>query len=171
MTMCEPLPLADLLPMELQLTQSAQDFHAKTLAARENVRALLVNAAASGVTPPVLLANYDRDSCSWKTSQACLILGWETFSETWPRSGMMQNGIAYRLQPLVPSMAATAFGLWLTPTANEDAAGRAGANMQKMLGNHPAIRGAGDGTLNPAWVEWLMGFDTAHTDCAPSETQ
>jgi hypothetical protein len=26
------------------------------------------------------------------------------------------------------------------------------------------------GSLNPAWVEWLMGFPIGWTDCEPSET-
>ena len=84
-----------------------------------------------------------------------------------------------------------------TPTANEDAAGRPGAKMQRMLGNHPDIRNwstptardanslkkvmrgkwskeAGQeiieplpvqvgGTLNPTWVEWLMGWPLGWT--------
>ena len=28
----------------------------------------------------------------------------------------------------------------------------------------------GSGSLNPAWVEWLMGFPIGHTDLKPSET-
>jgi hypothetical protein len=59
--------------------------------------------------------------------------------------------------------------LWPTPTANEDAAGRPTGKMQAMLGNHPAIRGTTEaewasGSLNPTWVEWLMGFPLGHTD-------
>jgi hypothetical protein len=41
--------------------------------------------------------------------------------------------------------------------------------MQKMLGNHPEIRGTTPeewqrGSLNPTWVEWLMGYPIEHTD-------
>jgi hypothetical protein len=64
---------------------------------------------------------------------------------------------------------ATAVKQWPTPTANEDAAGLPGSKMQPMLGNHPAIRGSGSGTLNPRWVEWLMGFPDGHTALEPSE--
>ena len=58
---------------------------------------------------------------------------------------------------------------WPTPTANEDAAGTPNGKMQAMLGNHPSLRGTtseewGRGTLNPTWVEWLMGFPLEHTD-------
>lgn len=63
--------------------------------------------------------------------------------------------------------------MWLTPQANEDAAGTPNGNMQKMLGNHPLIRGTTpeqwkSGTLNPMWIEWLMGFPLGWTDCDAS---
>ena len=53
--------------------------------------------------------------------------------------------------------------MWPTPTANEDAAGTPDGKMQKMLGNHPSIRGEtpqewAEGSLNPTWVSWLMGY-------------
>jgi len=51
-----------------------------------------------------------------------------------------------------------------TPTANEDAAGKAGGNMQKMLGNDPNVRNTGEGTLASEWVELLMGYPKGWTD-------
>jgi hypothetical protein len=60
---------------------------------------------------------------------------------------------------------------WPTPCANEDAAGRPGAKMQKMLGNHPEIRGnLTGGTLSANWTEWLMGWPIGHTDLKPLGT-
>jgi hypothetical protein len=64
--------------------------------------------------------------------------------------------------------------MWPTPTANEDAAGTPNGKMQGMLGNPPDIRGTTQeewnrGSLNPAWVEWLMGFPEGWTDLKPSE--
>jgi hypothetical protein len=51
-----------------------------------------------------------------------------------------------------------------TPTANEDAAGRPEGKMQRMLGNHPAVRYTGEGTLNPDWVEsYLMDYPIGWT--------
>jgi hypothetical protein len=61
--------------------------------------------------------------------------------------------------------------MWPTPTANEDAAGTPNGKMQKMLGNHPDVRSTGSGTLNPMWVEWLMGFPIGWTDLEHLETQ
>ena len=58
---------------------------------------------------------------------------------------------------------------WPTPSANEDAAGRPGSKMQKMLGNHPDVRNQGAGTLNPTWVEWLMGWPLGWTALEPLE--
>tara|TARA_R100001510_G_scaffold14127_1_gene11289 strand:+ start:161 stop:889 length:729 start_codon:yes stop_codon:yes gene_type:complete len=55
--------------------------------------------------------------------------------------------------------------MWPTPTANEDACGKPTGKMQKMLGNHPEVRKPlNGGTLNPNWVEWLMGYPTGWTD-------
>ena len=66
---------------------------------------------------------------------------------------------------------ATGNKMWPTPCANEDAAGRPGSKMQKMLGNHPDIRGdLTGGTLNPFWVEWLMGFPIGLTALKPLAT-
>jgi len=57
--------------------------------------------------------------------------------------------------------------MWPTPTANEDACGKPTGQMQAMLGNHPALgKTKESGSLNPAWVEWLMGYPTGHTVCA-----
>jgi hypothetical protein len=70
---------------------------------------------------------------------------------------------------------AVALRMWPTPQANEDAAGTPNGKMQKMLGNHPDIRGTtkeewAGGTLNPPWVEWLMGWPVGWTDLKPLET-
>jgi len=76
------------------------------------------------------------------------------------------------------SRSATDATMWPTPSANEDAAGKPGGKMQKMLGNHPEVRGLQGqgktsttgslhGLLNPQWVDLLMGFPpgwTALTD-------
>ena len=53
--------------------------------------------------------------------------------------------------------------LFPTPSANEDHAGKPGNKTQKMLGNDPRVRDESPKTLNPAWVEWLMGFPINHT--------
>ena len=57
-----------------------------------------------------------------------------------------------------------------TPSANEDAAGTPQGKMQKVLGNCKEVRDTGTGTLNPNWVEWLMGYPVGWTDLKDSET-
>ena len=193
------------------------------------------HAADYGQNTPVLLASYDHATQSWRTSQHCLVEGLTVFSETWPRSGTMQSGIAYRLQALVRLTDETGFGLWLTPRASDTSTGEknetfltrmgdrtdrcaqslpaqvnnpktwptpraaysqgstGGANRSSDLrdfvkmyptptvcGNYNrkgASKTSGDGlatavggTLNPTWVEWLMGFPIGWTDLNHSAT-
>jgi hypothetical protein len=200
--------------------------------------------SAYGRSTPELLASYDPATSSWRTSQRCLVEGWTLFSETWPRSGTMRNGIAYQLPPLAPLTDETASGLWPTPmvpnggrsvahvndwrgrtayhngkkvqvdlaqavkrwptphgfsqdgrsngpSGNE--LGRAvnrsmvptpklpsgggqmtrttpGGGIRKLEDWVSADLGQNTGSLNPPWVEWLMGFPLGWTDCGASAT-
>lgn len=89
---------------------------------------------------------------------------------------MAAEKIGNRVNDKFPNLeSVVAKSLWPTPTANEDAAGTPNGKMQKMLGNHPEVRGTTPeewslGSLNPEWVEWLMGFPAGWTDLKPSET-
>ena len=76
----------------------------------------------------------------------------------------MMNGVTLR-PPRMEKWDYPKKEMFPTPSANEDAAGRPGGKMQKMLGNHPSVRDQSSGTLNPTWVEWLMGYPTGYTDC------
>jgi DNA (cytosine-5)-methyltransferase 1 len=94
-----------------------------------------------------------------------------------PRKNMtVKNGRRVTLTGEHSIGLADAARLWPTPTANEDAAGTPNGNMQKMLGNHPAVRGTtpaewSAGQLNPTWVEWLMGLPLGWTDLGSWETE
>jgi hypothetical protein len=200
----EPLPQNDLPQMELELMSSAEDSLAKISALPEKVRDWKASAAAYGRNTPELLANYDRNSSSWRTSQRCLVEGWTVFSETWPRSGLMRNGIAYQLQPLVRLTDEIGSGLLLTgkrthhvptPTASDHITRKCtstealnfntnkSVSLDRWVGMWPtptingnynrkgASKTSGDGlataiggSLNPTWVEWLMGFSLGWTD-------
>jgi hypothetical protein len=96
-------------------TSSAADFPARTSATPESALVLRASDLDCGANTPVLLANYDRDSSSWKTSQLCFTGDLQEFWETWPRSGMTRNGIAYELLTLVPLTSAHESGYWPTP--------------------------------------------------------
>ena len=105
---------------ELFQTASSAASPARTYRSPEKALEWLESAAAYGESMPDLLAKFDHVSSSWKTSQHCLVEGLETFSETWPRSGMMRSGIAFQLPPLVPLTGATASGYWPTPNSSSN---------------------------------------------------
>jgi site-specific DNA-cytosine methylase len=191
-------------------------------------------------------AQFGPDGWSSKTSQLSLLEGSEPFSETWPKSGLMRNGIAYRLQPLVRRTGGSESGLWATPSATDGQGGgtitdamtgvsltqmvntphrwptpvanqQAAASIPALLneaarlhprgqwtlatqvaaehvhGNRmwptPTVQDASNnggpsqyernslplnavagGSLNPTWVEWLMGFPLGWTALDASET-
>lgn len=71
----------------------------------------------SGPRLPDAFATYDPSGSCWKTSQGSLFTQWETYSETWPRSGMTLNGKAYRQRPLVLLISDGESSLWPTPNA------------------------------------------------------
>lgn len=141
-----------------------------------------------GQSTPVSLANFVPDTCLWRTWQLSLLGGWESFSGTWPRSGMTRSGTAYQLQPLAPLTAATDFGLLPTPTETAN-------HMAPSMRKHPGMRllqdgllptptvadassGPGSsgrvggrnlrtavgGSLNPEFIEWMMGFPPGWTE-------
>ena len=139
MTTLEPLPPPDLLPMELPLTSSAAASPAKIFRSLERASGLAANGLGYGASMPELLASLDPVTSLWKTSQHCLIEGLQTFSETWPRSGIMRNGIAYQLPPLVHLTDATECGLLRTQVASNTKAiamwsgGREPCNFMKEM--------------------------------------
>jgi hypothetical protein len=104
---------------EFELMSSAADSRAKGYQRQDFVRDCKTRAAAYGENTPVLLAKFDRATSSWRTFQNSFVTdtGWERFSETWPKSGMTRNGIAFQLSPLVPTTFENVSGSLPTPTA------------------------------------------------------
>lgn len=113
MTTSEPFTL----PLDLPMS-SAEGSPARTSASPARALDWPEIGRVFGRSTPESLGRFDPDSSSWKTSQRCLLGGWETYSETWPRSGLMRSGTAYRLPPLVPLTSGIASGLWPTPDAS-----------------------------------------------------
>lgn len=204
MTTFESLTLPGFAPMESTESMSpAADSPARTSASQAGGPGSRASGPAYGASTRESFAKFDPDTSSWRTSQRCLVEGWATYSETWPRSGMTRNGTAFRLPPLALRMNATGYGLWPTPTT-DSATNRSSRYAQggmplaaavklwptptalgeRCMGrmdewggsrSREKLRGMVSaeeltGTLNPAWVEWLMGFPPGWTDCAPSET-
>ena len=95
------------------LISSAAASPARTSVSPEKAQALRASARAYGRSTP----NYWRTTTRYvivENVAALLGRGLATFSETWPRSGMMRNGIAYQLPPLVRLTDETGSGLWPT---------------------------------------------------------
>ena len=157
------------------LTSFLGAFPAKTSASQAEAQDLKGSGLGYGLKCLGLLARFDQDSSSWKTPQLSLIEGGAELLQTLPRWGMSANGELWELQMSERLTNEKESGLWPTPQANEDAAGTPKGKMQKMLGNHTMIRGDtpaewARGTLNPTWVEWLMGWPLGWTDLKPLET-
>ena len=130
-----------------------------------------------GMSSPGSLANWDRGSSSWKTSQRCLIEGWQRFSEPFPTSGSMQNGQLYRRAPWAQHTCDGECSLWPTPTASMDGRGfgiplhdKSGRYRRSTVTRvHALVREHG-WRIHPRFTEALMGFPTGWTEIEASET-
>ena len=153
---------------------------AKMLASPVGELDWMVPALVYGVSTPALLASLqiaDRQSntFSWRTSQHFLDEESTEYLETWPRSGMMQNGIAYRLPTLVSDTFGTEFGLWPTPNATAFKGGRTSPrrgvkNPERNNWQDWCSLVLGQRYPVPETAEQVMGFPTGHTEIRPLET-
>jgi hypothetical protein len=112
MTTCEPLP--DGGEGEMPLTLFAADSLASLSASRGRASRRLTR-GGSGQRSRTSFATYDPATSSWRTSRVSLGGEWETYSETWPASGMTRNGTAFQRPTSVPPIYASESGLWPTP--------------------------------------------------------
>jgi hypothetical protein len=137
-------------------------------------------------------AKLDLDSSLWRTHQHLLTGDLDEFSQTWPRSGMTRNGIAYPLPPLAPLTYETEFGYLPTPQASDSLHEFSPATNMLVLWNKETtgLRPSGakigsslrwcrefvmeqqrtGGNLNPEWYEVLMGYPIGWTELEDSET-
>ena len=174
-TTCEPstaFPGADMS------MSSAEDSHAKTLARTEAAQDSKENDLDFGARWRELLAKYDRVSRSWRTAQYSLLADSERFLETWPKWGLMRDGVAFqqRRPEHLTNEKGSGFALGLvrkpthsvpTPTASDHIQRKCtnglhnpetnkAVNLNRLLGGIP----------NPDWSEWLQGWPIKWTDCA-----
>lgn len=75
--------------------------------------------ATCGLPPSSAYAWYDPESCSWKTYQLSLLQDTSAlYSETWPRAGMMSDGVVYQRLKWEHRISEIGYGLWVSiPTA------------------------------------------------------
>lgn len=155
---------------------SAVGSPALTSVSAVNCKASMPRDRDYGQSLPELLASYDPDLQSWRTSQTCLMAllkneagGLGEFSETWPRSGMMQNGIAYHLPTLAAGQGGTEYGYLPTPTAVTDPKGSprnryyGSATYRSLLREY--LRDGEDDPIypNPRVSEAILGYPQDYT--------
>lgn len=102
------------------LTSYLEDFRVKILASQEKVQESKENDQDYGKSFPGSFARFDLDTCSWKTAQLLLFQEWESFSETWPRWGIMHDGECIALETWGHNTSENAAGSWPTPTKWEE---------------------------------------------------
>jgi DNA (cytosine-5)-methyltransferase 1 len=93
------------------LTLYLEAFRAKTSAPQEKAQELTENDPECGVIWRELLARYDPATSLWKTPQCSLLGDYTEFLGTWPRWGLMRDGVSFLQQTLVPPTEETEFGL------------------------------------------------------------
>lgn len=96
---------------------------------------------------------FDLNTHSWRTLQLSLFGGLETFSETWPRWGIMLHGECFRVETLEHDTSVKGYGSWPTPLAD--------CSTTQMRGKATPIAIAdsrnGKSLRWPTW-EHLMGW-------------
>jgi hypothetical protein len=105
----------------LMASESLRAGRVKMLPLQPPIRpqALMVNEQDFGQSSLEPFAWYDQTSRCWRTWQCCLIEGLEKYSETWPKSGLIRNGIAYAQKPLACPMIEKDFISLPTPLASD----------------------------------------------------
>lgn len=92
-----------------------------------------------GASTPTPFAYFDRDTCSWKTSQASLFEDLIESSPTLPSSGSMRSGAVFRRRPLVHHTGVTdcsSVQLLKTPTAQLATNGGSQNPDKRKAGGH-----------------------------------
>lgn len=172
-------------------TSCMGDSHARTLAVQDLESVWTARAADFSLSSSDALAIYDQDSFSWKTCQLSLLEDLNAFSWSSLRWGMIRAGRLYQPPNLEPVTEEIDGSSLPTPTAREGGTNKsasAGATVRPQLSKlaktlpTPMARdwkGSGGanrhsrglchsvgGSLNPLFVEEIMGYETGWTESA-----
>ena len=134
---CEPLTESR---GEDLLTWFQVVFLAKIYPQQERVQESMESEADFGLSLRESFAMYDRNSHSWKTPQCSFLEGLGEYSETWPKWGIMRNGVCWEQTMLEHRTGAKESGLLLpTPTVNGNY-NRKGSSMKAGDGLATVVR-------------------------------
>jgi hypothetical protein len=89
-----------------------------------------------------------------------------TYARTWPTPTVHGNYNRKGLSKTSGDGLATAVTKWPTPTAHNAKETNAPSEHNR---NTPTLTAQAGGSLNPTWVEWLMGWPLGWTDLKPLE--
>lgn len=149
---------------EAQSISSAGDSHAKTSRPLDGGGVLPVRKADYGSKWRELSVRYDLISYGWKTHRCLWLEDLEPLSVTFPRWGMIANGVLWERITQEPITSETGSGYWPTPTAHNAKEGNYPAERNRKT---PSLASLVGGKLNPTWVEWLMGWPQDWTSLEP----
>jgi hypothetical protein len=148
-------------------TSSAEDILVNLLAPQASEKEqTTLDTCGLGLEQP--LASYNLSTQSWRMSEDISLWGDYKLLESLPKSGMTRNGVLYQQLEWERPIKENALSSWPTPTARDGK----GASGHKKLARRLAdltiqarLRdGVNTGSLNPEWVEWLMGFPSGWTN-------
>ena len=150
------------------LTYYAEDSPVRTLALLDWGLGLVDQEVVSGSKCLGSFAYLDLDSCLWKMYQRSFFGESEELCLTWPRSGMTQNGIAFRLDTSARLTNEIASSYLPTPTKSM---GKRGWGISRTGRNRYSpgviLRAFRFGYKPPvSLLEWMMGFPQGFTDIA-----
>jgi len=148
-------------PSDARSTSSQEDSPVRTqvkiglaLAWRESAASCFLSSSGS-------LASYDPDSFSWKTYQLSLFGGSTEFCWSSLRWGIVHDGQLFQPRRWEPRMIESECSSLPTPTVNDS---KNNGGPAQLLRNTPGLSAVVGGSLNPMWVEWLMGYRCGWTE-------
>lgn len=156
-----------------KLTSCAAVSPAKISHTQERGRVLSGSVVDSGGNLCEPFAWYDQATQSWKMLQLSSNGEWEAFLETWPKAGMMRNGIAYRRAQSAQSTKENGSFSLPTIVATE---GRGSCRNRYIGSQHfrgskmsEGLRTCESDPLytHPRFAEMMMGYPIGWTDLEP----
>lgn len=162
---------------ELKLQpSSAGDFLARIFPMLDVDAGLMEKDRVYGKRPCGLLKKFPQNGFSVKMCRRCEQEDSRKCSVTFPRLGMMRNGIVTERPGLTPLTKENASSLLPTVTANTAKNTSLGINWNMrekkchldgvFMNQHGLKNGE---RLQPAFLEWMMGFPIGWTEVQPSE--
>jgi hypothetical protein len=132
-------PLTESRGEEL-LTLYRVGFPVRTFQPQEVEMDLMESAAGCGEKWRASFTKFNPDLCLWKTHQCSLLEDLESFLETWPQWGLMQNGECWEQIPQVFHITEPEFGWLPTPVASDWKGGCKAIRKDKGIPRTDAIR-------------------------------